>query len=70
MSYLPVIDAAGCICSGECQELCPSAFSVDDRDHAQVIGIAPDEQILAAAKECPTEAITVIDSKTGSQVYP
>ena len=68
MSYLPIIDAASCICSGDCQELCPSAFRVDDC--AEVIGDAPDEQILAAARECPTEAITVIDSETGSQVYP
>jgi ferredoxin len=35
-----------------------------------VIGTGPDDLILAAAKNCPVEAITVGDSETGLHVYP
>jgi ferredoxin len=43
-------------------------FRVDDC--ARIVGDGPDEPILEAARGCPTEAISVIDSQTGEQVYP
>jgi signal transduction histidine kinase len=43
-------------------------FQVED--FATVIGTGPDDLILAAAKNCPVEAISVVDSETGLQVYP
>jgi ferredoxin len=43
-------------------------FQLDDS--AKVIGTGPDDLILTAAKECPVEAITVVDSETGAQVFP
>jgi ferredoxin len=49
-------------------ELVPEVFKVDDC--ARVIGTAPDELILTAAHECPVEAISIVDSETGVQVYP
>lgn len=37
---------------------------------AIVIGDGPDDLIIEAAEMCPSIAITVLDSETGSQVYP
>lgn len=68
MSYIPTIDEASCIAQGDCMELVPDVFAVDDR--ARVIGTGPDELILAAARECPVGAISVRDSETGEQIYP
>ena len=49
-------------------ELVPEVFKVDDC--ARVIGTGPDDLILTAARECPVQAITVVDSQTGEPVYP
>jgi ferredoxin len=68
MSYLPTIDESSCIAQGDCVELAPQVFLLED--HATVIGSGPDDLILAAARECPVEAITIIDSESGEQVYP
>ncbi|MHB8242940.1 MAG: ferredoxin [Solirubrobacteraceae bacterium] len=68
MALIPVIDEASCIGQGDCMELAPAVFLVDDCAH--VIGTGPDELLLAAAHECPVEAISLVDSDTGEQVYP
>jgi ferredoxin len=68
MSYTPTIDESSCIAQGDCVELVPDVFQLDD--FAKVIGTGPDDLILTAAKECPVEAITVVDSETGTQVFP
>jgi ferredoxin len=68
MSYIPTIDEGGCIAQGDCVERVPDVFQVED--FATVIGTGPDDLILTAARECPVEAITVVDSETGAQVYP
>ena len=68
MTYVPRIDQGSCIAEGDCVELLPDVFQVED--FAEVIGTGPDEEILAAAKNCPVEAITVVDSETGIQVFP
>jgi len=49
-------------------ELVPEVFQVDDC--ARVVGTGPDELIMTAARECPVEAISIVDSETGEQVYP
>jgi len=68
MAYLPTIDEGSCIAQGDCAEVAPDVFAVEDS--ARVIGTGPDELMLSAAGECPTEAITIIDSETGRQVFP
>lgn len=68
MSYVPVIDRSSCIAQGDCVELVPQVFQLDD--FATVVGTGPDDLILTAAKECPVEAISIVDSETGEQVYP
>jgi ferredoxin len=68
VSYIPKIDEGSCIAQGDCVELLPNVFEL--HDSATVIGSGPDELILTAARECPVEAITVIDGDTGAQIYP
>jgi len=68
MSYIPTIDEGSCIGHGDCTELAPEVFHVEDC--ARVIGTGPDEQILAAANECPVGAISIVDSETGEQIFP
>ena len=68
MSYIPTIDQSSCIAEGDCVELLPDVFALDD--FAAVVGTGPDDLILTAARNCPVEAITVVDSQTGEQVFP
>jgi ferredoxin len=68
VSYVPSIDESSCVAQGDCVELVPDVFQVDD--FATVVGTGPDDLILAAARDCPVEAISIVDSETGAQVYP
>jgi ferredoxin len=68
MSYTVSIDEGACIAQGDCAELAPNVFEVDRS--ARVIGAGPDELVLEAAANCPTEAIVLRDAQTGEQVYP
>ena len=68
MTYVPHIDESACAAHGDCADIAPEVFRVDDV--ATVIGAGPDELILEAAKACPSVAITVIDEATGETVYP
>jgi len=66
--YLPQIDENACAAHGDCVEIAPEVFELDDT--ARVIGTGTPELIMEAAEACPAVAITVIDQDTGEQVYP
>ncbi|HWF71796.1 MAG TPA: ferredoxin [Solirubrobacteraceae bacterium] len=68
MSYVIEIDEHACSAHGDCVELAPEIFDVDDVAH--VIGMGPGELALAAAQACPSTAIRLVDAHTGRQVYP
>jgi ferredoxin len=68
MTLCPVIDTAACAGHGDCADIAPDVFRVDDV--AVVIGTADDDTILDAAEACPSGAITVRDDATGEVVYP
>ena len=68
MSYLPTIDTGACSAHGDCVEIAPEVFALEET--AVVIGAGPDALILAAAEACPALAISVVDSETGDTVYP
>lgn len=68
MTYLVQIDPRACAAHGDCVEVAPDVFQLDDI--AQVIGEGPDELLLQAAQACPSAAITLTDAATGEQVYP
>lgn len=68
MTLVPIIDEAACAGHGDCADVAPDVFRVDDV--ALVVGTGPDETILAAARACPSVAITVVDEGSGERVYP
>jgi ferredoxin len=68
MSYVPRIDRSACSAHGDCVDIAPEVFELDET--AVVIADGPDELILRAAEACPALAITVIDRETGETIYP
>jgi ferredoxin len=68
MTLVPIVDPNACSAHGDCVDLAPEVFRLDDV--AQVIGTGPDDLIMAAAEACPSTAIRVIDPETRAQVYP
>ncbi len=68
MSYVPRIEANACSAHGDCVEIAPQVFELQET--AVVIGDGPDELILEAAESCPALAITVVDSETGETIFP
>lgn len=68
MTYMAQIDESACAAHGDCVEIAPDVFALDDV--ARVIGSGSDELLLAAADGCPSAAIQLIDAATHEQVYP
>jgi ferredoxin len=68
VAYTAQIDAAACSGHGDCQDIAPEIFRVDD-DVAVVVGTGPDEFMLEAARACPSVAIVVTDD-AGRQLFP
>lgn len=68
MTYVPVVDPDECSAHGDCVEVAPQVFRLDDV--AVVIGPGPDDLILAAAEACPAVAISVVDEESGETVFP
>jgi len=69
MSYIPVVDPAECSAHGDCVEIAPQVFRLDD-DAAVVIGTGSLELLLEAAEACPAVAISIVDQETGETAYP
>ncbi len=68
MAYIPVIDESACLAHGDCEELAPDVFRVEDV--ATVVGTAPRERLVSIAEACPASAISIVDDETGEQLYP
>lgn len=68
MSYRVQIDDRACAAHGDCVEVAPEVFELDDI--AVVIGDDTDVLLLEAAESCPSTAILLIDPESGDQVYP
>jgi len=62
------IDREACLAYGDCAELAPEAFEVDDTAH--LVGSAPLQKMVDAARACPSGAIVLIDAQTGKQIAP
>jgi ferredoxin len=70
--YRIEIDRDACSSCGVCLDDAPNTFDFDDDDIVMVVdpeGDDPDD-VLAAAEGCPTEAIILIDEKTGKRIWP
>jgi ferredoxin len=61
MSIEVEVDRDLCIGSGNCVYEAPGAFDLDDDSISFVVDPAgaPEEQVLTAARKCPSHAITV-----------
>jgi ferredoxin len=68
VSLVAIVDPDACSAHGDCEDIAPEIFRLDDV--ALVIGDGPDELMLAAAEACPSTAIRIIDRETSEQVYP
>ena len=55
------IDRDVCMGSGNCVYEAPGVFDLDDDQVAFVVdpGAAPEDNVVAAARKCPTRAITI-----------
>ena len=68
MKLIPIVDDSACAAHGDCVDIAPSVFEL--ADVAIVVGEAPPDLILEAARACPSSAIRVIDPETDECVYP
>lgn len=68
MTLIPTVDPNECSAHGDCVDIAPQVFRLDDT--AEVIGTGPDDLILEAAEACPAVAIALVDSETGESVFP
>ena len=76
------IDADKCLGFGSCVIVSPDVFRLDERpgqgvfrsraklDVLDEAGGKDYENLLIAAQSCPTQAITIVDRKTGKRIYP
>jgi len=66
------VNKSKCIASGECVEMAPGVFQLDDAEKSEVYNQtgAPDSVIIAAARACPAKAIVVVDEESGTQLFP
>ncbi len=76
------VDADKCLGFGSCVIVSPDVFRLDERpgrgvfrsraklDVLDEAGGKDYENLRIAAQSCPTQAITIIDRKTGKRVYP
>ncbi len=72
MPYQSTVNRDLCIGAASCVALAPLAFQLDSEGKAivqETVGQVSDEQLLDAAKSCPTNAIIVTDD-AGKQVWP
>lgn len=68
MTFVPVVEADECSAHGDCVEIAPQVFRLDDT--AVVIGTGSDELLLEAAEACPAVAIRLVDEESGATVFP
>ncbi|MGP8071351.1 MAG: 4Fe-4S domain-containing protein [Candidatus Bathyarchaeia archaeon] len=76
------VDADKCLGFGSCVIVSPDVFRLDERpgkgvfqsraklDVLDQAGGKDFDNLLMAAQSCPTQAITIIDRKTGKRIYP
>jgi ferredoxin len=66
MRFRVMIDESTCLAHGDCEELAPEVFHVEEV--ARVVGSASLETRLAAVETCPVGAISVVDDDTGERI--
>lgn len=71
MKLIVSIDQTRCIGAGNCVNIAPQAFQLDEEHIAYLVDPAcvDDDTLLDAASSCPTDAI-YLDTEDGTAVYP
>lgn len=70
MTCKALVDVNSCSGHGDCVDIAPSVFRLNDDDLAEVIGEGSVELMIEAAEACPAAAISIVDNESGEQVYP
>jgi ferredoxin len=67
-----VLDRDKCMGDGNCVDLAPETFGIDEDDRSYVIDPQGNwaEYVIRAAKECPADAISLYDAETGKRIWP
>ena len=68
MTLIAQIDEDLCLAHGDCADVAPGVFVVDDV--ARIAGQGTDAQLREAARACPAGAILLFDAETGEEVDP
>lgn len=68
MSHRAIVDPAECSAHGDCVDIAPTVFRLDDT--AVVIGTDTPALMIEAAEVCPAVAISIVDEATGETVFP
>ncbi len=70
--YHILIDRDACVSDKLCWDKAPDVFEYDDEDKPVVKNenTAWPENVLWVAKNCPVQAVRIIDAATGEQVWP
>lgn len=67
-----LIDRDACIGDGLCTDKAPDVFEIDE-DNMPVVKNPETkwpENLVWLAKNCPMDALTIIDAETGQKVWP
>ena len=67
-----LVDRELCYGFGDCVDSAPGVFELDDEDKSVVVdpNAQPRDDIVMAAQDCPVDAIIIVDTTTGEQIYP
>jgi len=72
-NYTITINRTLCIGAATCIALAPKAWALDEEAKAVLLDTASsesNESLIASAKGCPVGAITIVDDRTGEQIFP
>lgn len=71
MKLIVSIDQSRCIGAGNCVNIAPTVFQLDDEHIAYLVdpNSVDNETLIDAAQSCPTNAI-YLDTEDGKPVYP
>ncbi len=72
MTLRILVDRLKCISTGNCVDVAPGVFQLDEEYLSVIVNPhgADVSIIVAAAEVCPVEAIRVLDTRAGQQLYP
>lgn len=68
MTIVAKVDPTECSAHGDCVEIAPDVFRLEET--AVVIGVGPVELLLEAAEACPAVAISIVDEEAGETLFP